>query len=858
MTNSIVSNNAATPPFFGSGGGIHNSRILTLTGSVISSNTAVFGGGILNAGIMTAINSTITDNTVNRDGGGILNRGTLILANSTVGGNNGGEGGAIRNEGTLNLTNSTVSDNAAVSDGGGIYNDVESTLILTNNTISGNTATGSSGGIFNNLGSVELTSTIIARNTSNPGPNCLGSLSSQGYNLVGNNSGCGFTATTGDLVGTAGSSIDPLLGPLQDNGGPTFTHALLPGSPAIDSGDDSVLGPPHNLTTDQRGFPRLQGTRVDIGAYEAEPPQSGTITITKTGDTNDGFCGVLDCSLREAIASGDSGDSITIPAGTYTLTLGSELTIDKSLTLTGDGADSTIIQAAAMPGDATHRVFLTTGDGNVVISDVTIQHGVASGDHGGGIYNDRGSLNLINCTLNGNKSTGNGGGIFNRSGTLLVTSTDISNNRACHGLGGTCTFSDGGGVYNDRGSLNLTNSTLSGNGGTNGGAIFNLAGTLMVAGSTISGNFAAQGGGFYSTRWGTLLVDSTTISGNSAAHGGGIYSTAQSTLVLTNSTVIGHSVRGKGGGIFDGSGLLTGTLIITNSVVSDNSAGTGGGIYSVEGDVSVTSSTVSNNTAGLDGGGIFSRRSDVSVTSSTVSNNIAGLDGGGVSSGSGKFFQLTIINSTISGNTATREGGAIYTFYDFVLRGGILTMINSTVSDNSSGIINDNDGGEVKLANTIIVNSNGDDCSGDETFTSLGHNLDSDGSCGLNATGDLSNTNPKLGPLADNGGPTKTHGLLPGSPAIDRIPPQSCIVTTDQRGVARPQGAACDIGAYEFEGVPGDANADGMVDEEDLIIVLGAYGTSPPSDLRADLNGDGVVDILDLVIVAVNFGAGIA
>ena len=117
-----------------------------------------------------------------------------------------------------------------------------------------------------------------------------------------------------------------------------------------------------------------------------------------------------------------------------------------------------------------------------------------------------------------------------------------------------------------------------------------------------------------------------------------------------------------------------------------------------------------------------------------------------------------------------------------------------------------NNGGSLTLVNAIIANNTGGDCL--FAVSSLGHNLDSDGTCNLTATGDLSNTDPLLGPLQDNGGPTFTHTLLPGSPAIDAIPLEACTdkdgnpITTDQRGVLRPQGAACDLGAFEFQPPP--------------------------------------------------------
>ena len=141
---------------------------------------------------------------------------------------------------------------------------------------------------------------------------------------------------------------------------------------------------------------------------------AATLTVTKTGDTNDGICSLSDCSLREAIASGDSGDTINVPGGIYTLTLGSELTIDKNLTLTGDGStNSTIIQAAASSADATHRVFTITAGSNVAISGVIIPHGRSlSSIIGGGSIVNRGTLTLTDSkVINKAAVSSYGGGI---------------------------------------------------------------------------------------------------------------------------------------------------------------------------------------------------------------------------------------------------------------------------------------------------------------------------------------------------------------------------------------------------------------------------------------------------------------
>ena len=152
-------------------------------------------------------------------------------------------------------------------------------------------------------------------------------------------------------------------------------------------------------------------------------PAAATITVTTTGDTI--TCGTP-CSLRGAILVANSGDTIVIPAGTYTLTSGSELTINTTLTLTGAGSGDTIIQAATSSADATSRIFNITG-GDVAISAVTIRHGNTSSNCGG-IHN-AGTLTATNSTVAGNVASGDGGGIAN-SGTLTLDNTTVSNNMA--------------------------------------------------------------------------------------------------------------------------------------------------------------------------------------------------------------------------------------------------------------------------------------------------------------------------------------------------------------------------------------------------------------------------------------------
>ena len=172
------------------------------------------------------------------------------------------------------------------------------------------------------------------------------------------------------------------------------------------------------------------------------------------------------------------------------------------------------------------------------------------------------------------------------------------------------------------------------------------------------------------------------------------------------------------------------------------------------------------------------------------------------SGGPGEIGDVMLTNATISGNSVSNEGG-------FGVGGGInnqeaLVLNATTITSNTAKEGGGFDGsftGQITVKNTIVANNPGGDCVpflGVGSLMSEGHNLDSDGSCGLTAAGDLPNTDPKLGPLADNGGPTQTHALLAGSPAIDAGDDTTC-PASDQRGFPRPQGTACDIGAYESE-----------------------------------------------------------
>jgi hypothetical protein len=447
---------------------------------------------------------------------------------AVTGGYGGGAGGGIDSYGgTVIITNSTISGNSAdFAGGGGIYSYGGGVVTLADSTISGNMATGGSsgGGISNPDGTVYSKNTIIAQNTAATGPDVSGPLTSQGYNLIGNSSGASITPASyiGDQIGTAASVKNPLLGPLQDNGGPTFTQALLSGSSAIEAGDSS------GFNTDQRGLARpvdspsianaSGGDGSDIGAYEVQADQlPGCSNLNRIVKNNSGSG---TDSLRDVIANVCAGSTITFAAnvrGAIDLT-GPEISIGKSLTINGPGANLLSVQRSAS-AISNFRVFNLADHLIVAISGLTIANGNVPGGLGGGIYNSNSTLNLAYVTISGNAAD-IGGGICTTHAATITNST-ISGNTISGSLAG-----DGGGGIFNQGTLALANSTVSGNnaqiagGGGRGGGIYNLAGTVSLTNSTISANPADLGGGIYNNgNLGTVNSTNTIIALNVSPSG---------------------------------------------------------------------------------------------------------------------------------------------------------------------------------------------------------------------------------------------------------------------------------------------------------------------------------------------------
>lgn len=443
-------------------------------------------------------------------------------------------------------------------------------------------------------------------------------------------------------------------------------------------------------------------------------------------------------SLRQALAEANNGDTIVF-AITGTIALTTgELLVDTSITI------------SATPGsvvaDGTHnsRVFHIGSGTTVTISGLTIEQGNPPNHDGGGIYNDHAMLALNDCTIVNNVGTG-------------------------------------GGVSNDHASLTMTNCTLRSNvAGDRAGGILNTEGTVNINNCVIAGNMAYTGAGIYNE-------------GLSAV------------MTIFNSSVTGNfnNGGGRGGGIYNESGTVT----VVNSIVNQNSAAllpdpNAGGILN-DGVMEIIDTTVSSNFAGNIGGGILNAGT-LTIRNSTISGNHAGtnLPGSGYGGGIYNYGILTITNSSVTGNNVT--GKQPSGWGAGIGNEGSLEILNSTFSDNYAGVHGGSIyGGSFGIGNTILNGGSPENIFNGGTVTSHGYNISSDNGGGyLNGPGDQINTNPLLGPLQDNGGPTLTHALLPGSPAIDAGDPKFTPPPYyDQRGPVfwRVRNNRIDVGSFEVQ-----------------------------------------------------------
>jgi hypothetical protein len=528
-------------------------------------------------------------------------------------------------------------------------------------------------------------------------------------------------------------------------------------------------------------------------------------------------------SLREAINAANAApgaDTIVLPAGVFRISLAGageednatgDFDIIDAVTIQGAGAGITILD-----GQQLDRVFDAMGSSqspiNVTLQGLTIRGGNAVGGSGGGVRFHDADLVVRDCVFVGNRTNQNGGGIGDSGlggvGQATLVRTTLLRNSAVQTGGGVsagannpltvkfCTLrqnaalGSGGGLFAD--SVTLNDSTVKGNWSlTIGGGV--SANDATLTNCTITGNSSNGSGGGVRTLNPAILKGCIINRNFSGAEGGGVSSVAG--LTLTSCTVSGNSATGLGGGI------VADSTVVTGSTISGNFSNTGGGGIRAN-SATLTGTTLSGNRANTNGGGLFALTAD--LTRCTVNANSAGGTGGGITA-----TTAFLTNTTVSGNATSGSGGGL-----FANSGELL---NCTVVENTANVgggVVHQVGGVLAVRNTIIAlnwtpGSFAPDISG--AFTSGGHNLIGNGSDGTGFTHDVNGDlvgdsvtpiDPKLGPLANNGGKTKTHALKAASLAVD-AGDNANAPATDQRGLPRKKDgnddgvARVDIGAFE-------------------------------------------------------------
>lgn len=540
----------------------------------------------------------------------------------------------------------------------------------------------------------------------------------------------------------------------------------------------------------------------------------------------DAHATLIDSTLQRNTTAGDGGGAI-FNQGTLTLTNSAVLTNSAAATFAARGRGGAIYQTGSTAA--------------LYISGSQLNANTAS-DSGGAIFAE-GTLVLRNSTLAANRTTSRGGALYAVDGQLAVENSAFFTNQA--GFGGGAIFLDNGSatigsaqMHNNRAGsdgqssglggalavvnarLALSNSVLESNrSGLDGGGVWSIAGQMAISDTRIADNYSdsalGRGGGLFLIQTGSaaaLTMTRGTIVNNRADRGGGLY-VDRARLTLIESVLRNNSATSEGGGLW-GRHTLTATLS-GGSVQSNTSGGTGGGLRLLDMQTEIIGMQILSNTAAQLGGGLFidgnghstltrvrvgHNRADqggglfntnpLTVTRAAFYANSATAIGGGVfNSGSAR-----ISNSTLSANAAGTGGGGLQNISSDV------TLDSVTIAQNSGGGLR-NTGGFVLVRRSIVATNSGGDCQqASGSLTSQGSNIDSDDSCSLTAAGDRPGVDPRLGPLADNGGNTLTHDLRGGSPALDAIPPGDC-QATDQRGRPRPVGPGCDIGAFESEAI---------------------------------------------------------
>jgi CSLREA domain-containing protein len=622
---------------------------------------------------------------------------------------------------------------------------------------------------------------------------------------------------------------------------------------------------------------------------------AASFSVTQTADTPVGQnCDATptDCSLREAVTSAEGAggaDLVSVQPGIYTLSNG-QLTVSEALTVAGAGASAADV---TIDGDDASRIFEVAG-GSLDLDLMTLANGLEDGGTGqgmgGAILAASGTtLTLSDAAITSSRVTGLSGargGAIHSQGTVILRDSDLTHNTALASSAGNGT-AQGGAVEMENGSLEvragstIDHNTSEGPSAWGGGAFVN-SGAAAIADSDLSENVVTThatgvqplGGGLYTLST-AASVDRSTVTGNrvsslvtTAANGprGGGIAAQLGSMTVTDSVIADNQITDSGdaslaigGGIYS---QIDTTLRLVRSEVGPGNEATGGeafggGVGLIGGTVEVEESTVhgnvvtgvrSNTTVG--GGGIGATpagavfAAGIEVLNSTVAGNRVTLEtptSTGTSSGGGIFSQASSpAGTTIRRSTVTANSAELGTSFSGTATGGGISGLDGTDS--------------AWTVAASIVSGNSQDSGGecvDADVTSEGYNVlaPAGTDCSYGAgTDDAITGSPGLDPLADNGGPTPTAAVQPGSPALDRVAIGSAQCpasgTFDQRGIARPHDAGCESGAFEL----GDCTVLGTAGKESLFgtagddVICGLGGNDNLNGLGGDdvlIGGDG-------------------
>ncbi|MBI5352063.1 MAG: BMP family ABC transporter substrate-binding protein [Chloroflexi bacterium] len=493
---------------------------------------------------------------------------------------------------------------------------------------------------------------------------------------------------------------------------------------------------------------------------------AGLVLYAKPTASGTGDCSswVDACTLQDALTTAVSGAEIWVAAGTHMPTSGTDRTISfwmpAGVGIYGGFAGTETernqrdfeINVTTLSGDIGTPGDNSDNSGHVVVADAIDNTAVLDGF----------------TITKGNASAGGpfvyGGGIWANDCSPTIRNIILSDNSAQNGGGGLATF------YCSPNLINVSFENNLASGGMGGGMFSNQTSAPSLTNVTFNNNSASSGGGLFLNYDSDAILDGVVFSGNTATDGGGMYKASTSNPTLTNVIFSDNSAIFNGGGMHnDGD-----SLALTDVTFSNNSANCGGGMFNESSNPTIMNTTFSDNLANLGtcgGGGMFNHQSSPTLTNATFSGNSATLYGGGLYNGSSSDPTLT--NVTFSGNSATDNGGGIYNY------------------DSNPAIHN-----TILWGNTA---PSGAQIYEDGTSTATVNEGVLEGGCPAGSTcTNIITTDPYLDTLASNGGFTQTMALGTGSSAMEAGDDATC-AATDQRGIARPQGAHCDIGAYEYE-----------------------------------------------------------